>query len=238
MNNFEEEDALEIDTTNSTTHHTISKAAQRYFQTEDSNSLIATGHFQPLPPEKVRLLYRYTFASVECVGTGLSTFRFSDVPGLKRLGRGDEEDHEDEEMDEEGTPKKKKTKRKKKQHEDSEEESRDSEEEYYQRYETVESMGELMHCVDLVGRFQRHKYCNMIEDPFVRLGLSEMTWEEWSKLERVWNFRNGLNPEPEMIQVANAYTVGELTKEQLAQETSRKRRLLTHDERISHDQQR
>ena len=71
-------------------------------------------------------------------------------------------------MGENGTPKKKK----KKEQEESEEEG-DSEEEYYRRYETVESMGELMHCVDLVGRFQRHKYCNMIEDPFVRGGVLE-----------------------------------------------------------------
>ena len=74
----EDADAMEIDTTNSTTHHTISKEAKRYYDTE-ARSLVATGSFQPLPPEKVRLLYRYTFASVECVGTGLSTFRFSDV---------------------------------------------------------------------------------------------------------------------------------------------------------------
>ena len=78
MDMNEDTDAMEIDTTNSTTHHTISKEARRYFDTE-ARSLVATGSFQPLPPEKVRLLYRYTFASVECVGTGLSTFRFSDV---------------------------------------------------------------------------------------------------------------------------------------------------------------
>ena len=34
-----------------------------------------------------------------------------------------------------------------------------------------------------------------------------MTWEEWSKQERVWDFRRGENPDPEMIRVANAYVV-------------------------------
>ena len=50
-----------------------------------------------------------------------------------------------------------------------------------------------------------------------------MTWEEWSKQERVWDFRRGENPDPDMIRVANAYTIGELTKEQMAQEISKKR---------------
>ena len=181
--NNEDTEKVLMDMTNSTKYHTISEAARTYFSAED-DALIATGHYQPLPPDKVRLLYRYTFASVECVGTGLSTFRFSDVPGLKRTGNS-----EGDFVEEDGTPKKRK--KKKNNVEENETEENDSEEEYYERYATVESMGELMHCVDLVGRFQSHKYCNMIEDPFVRLGLPEMTWEEWSKLEGVWDFRGG-----------------------------------------------
>jgi hypothetical protein len=57
----------------------------RHRQTSGPTAI--TRGWQPPHPEAVRLLYRYTFASTECVGTGLNTFRFTEVPGLARVAR-------------------------------------------------------------------------------------------------------------------------------------------------------
>ena len=77
-------------------------------------------------------------------GYGLSTFRFSDVPGLKRLGKLDEEGEEEEEMGENGTPKKKRR--------ETQRSRRIRRRKRLERstigYETVESMEEL--CIVLI----------------------------------------------------------------------------------------